>query len=93
MQEVNQKGRSVSDVEAQFANALNKNSDLQNLLSEVMHADDSLEITVKAPRTPSGPRPMSINEKLKTDAGSLTKKELQKIATRAGITVTDWAAF
>lgn len=93
LQEVNQKGRSVSDVEAQFANALKKNSDLQNLLSEVMHADDSLEITVKAPRTPSGPRPMSINEKLKTDAGSLTKKELQKIATRAGITVTDWAAF
>lgn len=96
LQEVNQKGRSVSDVEAQFANALKKNSDLQNLLSEVMHADDSLEITVKAPRTPSGSggtRPMSINEKLKTDAGSLTKKELQKIATRAGITVTDWAAF
>lgn len=61
-----------------------------------MHADDSLEITVKAPRTPAGPggpRPMSINEKLKTNAGSLTKKELQKIATRAGVTVTDWAAF
>lgn len=76
LQEVHGTSKSVSDIEAEFANAIRKTrrgsfADLDNLMDRIMNADDSIEIKVKTPRT-TRPRPRPRSTAAPTTGGGTT---------------------